>query len=64
MVIKSLRSHRLCSKPRRNRSHIFKDMLLQLGKSDFFLAMIKEVEPHKARSNWTLMKKNEVNNKK
>ena len=38
-------------------------MLLQPYKSDFILAMIKEVESHEARNNWTLMKNSEVNNK-
>ena len=38
-------------------------MLLQPYKSNFILAMIKEVESHEARNNWTLMKNSEVNNK-
>ena len=37
-------------------------MLLQPDKSDFILAMIKEVEAHKSRSHWTLMKNSEVKN--
>ena len=38
-------------------------MLLQPYKSDLVLSMIKEVEAHKARSHWTLMKKSEIKNK-
>ena len=38
-------------------------MLLQPDKSDFILSMIKYVEANEARSNWTHMKKSEVNNK-
>ena len=37
-------------------------MLLQPDKSDFIIAMIKEVEAHKAINHRTLMKKSEVNN--
>ena len=38
-------------------------MLLQLDKSDFILAIIKEVEAHESRIHCTLMKNCEVNNK-
>ena len=38
-------------------------MLLQPEKSDFILAMIKEVEAHEYRSNQELIKNSEVNNK-
>ena len=38
-------------------------MLLQLEKSYFYLAMIKEIESHESRSHWTLMKNIEVKNK-
>ena len=38
-------------------------MLLQPDKSDFIIAMIKEVEAHEARNHWALMKNSEVNNK-
>ena len=38
-------------------------MLLQPDKSDFILAMIKEVESHEFRIHCTLMKNIEVNNK-
>ena len=37
-------------------------MLLQLDKKYFILSMIKEVESHYARNNWTLKKKSVVNN--
>ena len=46
-----------------NESYTFKDMLLQLKKTDFILAMIKEVAAHESRSHLTLMIKSEVNNK-
>ena len=46
-----------------NESYTLKDMLLQLDKSNFIIAIVKKVEPHKARNNWTLMKNSEVNNK-
>ena len=46
-----------------NESYTFKDMLLQPYKSDFILAIIKEVEENEARIHWTLMKDIEVNNK-
>ena len=37
-------------------------MLLQLYKSVFILAIVKEVEAHEARSYFTLMKNSEINN--
>ena len=37
--------------------------MLQLDKSYFILAMIKEVEVYEPRSRWTLTKNSEVNNK-
>ena len=43
-----------------NESYNFRYMLLQPEKSDFVLAMIKEVETHKSRSHWALMKNIEV----
>ena len=38
-------------------------MLFQSYKSDFFPYMIKDVEAHGARSNKTIMKNSEVNDK-
>ena len=38
-------------------------MLLKPYKSDFIIAMIREVEEHGSRLHWTLMKNIEVNNK-
>ena len=38
-------------------------MLLKPDRSDFILAIIKEVEAHEAISHLKLMKNNEVNNK-
>ena len=35
---------------------------MQPEKSDFILAIIKEVEAHDARNHWTFIKKSEVNN--
>ena len=46
-----------------NETYTFKDVFLQPDKSDFILAMIKEVEAHEARSHWTLMKNSEFNHK-
>ena len=46
-----------------NESYTFNDMLLQLDRPYFILAIIKEVESHESRSHFTLMKKSEVNNK-
>ena len=39
------------------------DMLLQPDKSDFILAIIKEVESYEARNHWTIMKTSKVKNK-
>ena len=50
-------------KIKKHESYTFKDMLLQPDKSYFIISTIKEVEYHKAISNWTLMKNSEVNNK-
>ena len=38
----------------------FKDILLKPDKTDFILAVIKEVEAHEPRSNWEPMTKSEV----
>ena len=46
-----------------NEPYTFKYTLLKPDKTYFILTMIKEVEEHEFRSNWTLMKKSEVNNK-
>ena len=46
-----------------NKYYTFKDTLLQPDKSHFILSMIKEVEAHEVRSQWTLMKNIEVKNK-
>ena len=48
---------------KQNESYTFKDIFFQPNKSDFSLAMIKEVESHEYRSRWTLMIKGEFNNK-
>ena len=39
-------------------------MLLQPEKLDFIIAMTKEAEAHKIRIHWTLMRNNEVKNKR
>ena len=46
-----------------NESYTCNDMLLQPDKSDFILAIIKDVEEHESRSHCTLMKNIEFNNK-
>ena len=46
-----------------NQSYTFKDMLLQPDKSDFIIAIVKEVEVHEVINHWKLMKKSKVNNK-
>ena len=50
------------AKQEQNEPYTFKDMFLQPENSYFILAMIKEVEAHKAIINWTLMKYSEVKN--
>ena len=53
----------LVANKEQNESYTFKDMLLQPENSYLIIAMTKEVEAHEDRSNRTLMKNIEVNNK-
>ena len=52
----------IASNQEQNGSYAFKEILLQPGRSDFILAMIKKVESHESINHWTLMKKIKVNN--
>ena len=51
------------SNQEKNESNTFKYMLLQPENSYFILSMVKDVQSHEARNNWTLIIKSEVNNK-
>ena len=50
------------SNQEQNKSYTFQYLLLQPVNSDFIVANIKEVEAHKFRCHWKLMKKSEVKN--